>query len=214
VLLNEKTIESGLAKYYFVTWATPESWTEGSGRQCKVAIGATVFVWRNQGWNVESSNRFMASAGTYGYPPEPVKFMQIGTNKHGVLMETSDLTQGYEWTSVDMISPVGRDFRIVWSEGVSANNGGACSPDEKERMQYQMEKCYESSASYRFVHKNNAQYFDIRVVSSGTAMSPKGKVVPENWEKSYRFTNGKYREFRKVSTPPAKKVAGREAQPR
>jgi hypothetical protein len=207
LLIDRQVIEGGAIKHYFVTWAVPQSWTEGSGRQCKTAIGATVFVWRGKSWEVESSNRYMASAGTYGYPPETVMLLRLGKARHGMIMETGDLTQGYYWTSVALIAPVGKDFREVWAQGVSSDNSGTCSNDAKERKEFSFEKCYASSASYRVIEVEGSEYFDIRVVSKGTSRKPKDKIVSENWTKLYRFADGRYKEVSKVDV--TKKIGGR-----
>ncbi len=213
VLLDKEVKESEVAKHYFVTWASPTSWGEGSGRQCNIVVGATVFAKRGGKWDVESSNRYLASAGTYGGPPERVEFVRIGPQKHGVILETSDLNQGYSGTSAKLIMPLGMDFREVWGENISRDNAGACSDDEQERNERGIsERCYQSYATYQFVHGSNAEYFDILVVSQGTSADSERKIVSANWKKLYRFIDGEYKLSNTVPTSPANNQTSSKAK--
>ena len=186
VLKSWRVGENGIAREFLVTWARPKGWDQGNGRQCWVIIGAATFSKVPNGWKLESSEKYLAMAGTYGFPPEDVKLVRIGLRKHGVFLTWGDLNQGYEGTVTKLIAPHGTRLVEMLRISVFGDNGGAVSDQAGCPPQYSY------SVQLHFVAGKNPEYFDLQAVSKGTDVNEKCELVSADRTWLMRFENGAY----------------------
>ncbi len=184
VLLMSQVVENGVQKIYLVASAAPNDDSLG-GFQCHVcqpAIGVGVFAWQSKHWALQSVNAVVGAFGGYGYPPG-VELVQIGPEKHGILLSANDLTHGHYADFKRLLIPLGKTVTEVWSVTVEQNNG----VDTED---------YESKATFKFFTAGDGSskdYYDIEVISKGNSSQDGEHLKPENWTEIYRFEGGKYK---------------------
>jgi hypothetical protein len=217
VELTAEVQESGAKKYYLATSAKPIDPKAGdftgagyNCHACSVAIGAGVFIWKAQHWILESANAAIGFYGGWGSSPK-IKLVQVGPEKHGLLLSIDDLAQGYAWSNKELLMPVNTTIAEVWRIEDEQDDDGAYDPTDE----YSPKVKYRSSAAFRFyaTHLDNgglADYFDIEVISRGNSSSKDLiHLKPENWTEIYRFKDGKYsllhhRDFIEIHKPQGK----------
>ncbi len=207
VILSSQVAEGDAVRYYIVASAKPASDPEGeyNCHACAPAIGAAVFVWKNQRWTLESENTATEFAGGWGDPPS-VELVAVGSEKHGLILSYGDEGQGFSSSFSEIIIPLGKNVEKVWSIESGSDDNGAIDPDDKLNSP----PPYSSSTTFRFLKAANgterlSDYYDIEVTSSGTSwQGPKHPVKAENWTELYRFSGGKYRLMRKTVLTGAK----------
>lgn len=154
--------------------------------QCPVLMGAQ--LWSRQGttWCLEAEDRaIMDMNWGVGYLAfEDVKVVKAGPKAMGVLFE-DDIGKGGENLVIStLIIPKGDGFILAFSEMTGDGNVGFYG--EKDR------RSYKYAAKIDFIPGRNKDYFDLRVVTSGTNIGKKNRRMPWNREKIYVMTNGRY----------------------
>ena len=213
----EEVQEGSTKKVYLVTSAKPidpetgdYSGTEFNCHACRVAIGGAVFTWKAQHWVLESANAAIGFYGGWGDPPG-IELMQVGPEKHGLLLSVDDLAQGYAWSTKVLLMPLDKTIYEVWSIQDAQDNLGAIDPDDKVNKQVP----YKSSATFRFYAANDGlsrDFYDIVVISRGKDRQDYAHPVkPENWTEIYRFSDGKYKllshkDFVRIREPQKKPI--------
>jgi hypothetical protein len=195
VILAEKVPEGTATRFYIVTSAKPanEPGGEYNCHGCRPAVGAAVFVWRGQRWDLESASAAIEFSGGWGEPPT-VDLIAIGPQKHGLLLTSDDLAQGFESTSKELLAPIGKAIDEVWGTAAESDDTGAFDSTDKDNSPLP----YHSSATFRFISAKDVNgpaddYYNIEVVSHGTSWRGYGhSVTPENWIEIYTFKEGKY----------------------
>ena len=197
ILLSAEVAENGLERVYFASSAKPANDPLGyECHACRPAIGAGVFEWKEGRWELQSVNPAVGFYGGYGSPPE-IDFVTVGPEKHGLMLSTGDLAQGYAFSGKVLLLPIGQTVCEVWSIGVGSDNEGAYEPADKSQV------AYSSSAALNFTYSDSSEgspdYYDIEVLSRGQDRKDLNHPVrAENWTEIYRFTEGKYRLLRHI----------------
>lgn len=196
VVLMMEVGENGTDKVYLVASAKPANFPSVYDcHACAPAIGVAVFQATEGDWALRSANPAVGFYGGWGKPPE-VSIVPVGLQERGFLLSTSDIAQGYAWSSKTLLLPIGRTVAEVWSIQDQQDNHGAIDPDDKLNKQVP----YRSSAAFKFVSKEPAGadedwegHYDIEVISRGAISKDLIHLKPENWTELYRFSDGKYR---------------------
>jgi len=195
VELSAEIREDGTEKVYAVASAKPVSDPLGYGcHACAPAIGVGVFGWNGQHWVLESANAAVGFYGGWGSPPW-IELVQIGPEKHGVLLSVDDMGQGYAWSFKRLLTPLGKTVSEVWRIEDEQDNFGAIDPNDKLNRQVP----YRSVSAFKFnaglsYDGGSPDYYDIEVISRGEdRVDFDHPLKHENWTEIYRFKDGKYR---------------------
>jgi hypothetical protein len=186
VLLMSEVVEDGTKKIYLAASAKPNdaSW-QGlfQCHLCRPAIGVGVFAWQSKHWVLQSANAAVGAFSGYGDPPA-IELVQIGPEKHGLMLSADDLTHGNYASFKVLLAPLGGTVAEVWSVTIKQNYGDGCDLH-----------C-DSSATFKFFDANDANsgdYYDIEAISRGNYREDDTHLKPENWTEIYRFKDGEYR---------------------
>jgi hypothetical protein len=185
VLLMSQVVEDGTKIIYLATSVKPndDSWHGFVCHLCRPKIGVGVFAWQAQHWVLQSANAAVGEFSGSGYSPGG-KLVQIGPEKHGLLLSAQDLTHGHFVSYNVLLLPLDRNVAKVWSVSVEQNDG--------EDTQN-----YESKATFKFFTARDASsrdYYDIEVISTGNYRDKYDQPLkPENWTETYRFKDGEYK---------------------
>ena len=194
VLLIAEVQEGDAAKVYVAASATPANTPAGfECHSCAPAIGAAVFAWQAQHWVVQSANAAIGLYGDWGRPPR-LDLVQVGPEKHGLLLSIDDVGQGFAFSSKVLLVPLEKTISQAWSIEDELDDLGAIDPDDKLNKPAP----YRASAAFRFYAVNSdddgsADYYDIEVISRGESSKDTTHLTPENWTEIYVFKDGKYR---------------------
>jgi hypothetical protein len=199
VLLEAEVQEGDAKRFYLVTSAKPlkDALGEFECHACLPAVGVATFTKQDQAWILESANAAVGFYGGWGHPPD-IYLVEVGPRKHGIILSTADLAQGFAWSSKSLLVPFGRTIVEAWKIQDENDNIGSIDPDDKENK----EVPYRASATFKFlvvdrVTEGTGEYYDLEVISRGKDREDYDHPIkPENWTEIYRFHNGKYRLIR------------------
>jgi len=195
VLLTAQVSEGNATRIYFATSAKPSRLHEEFDcHACVPATGAAVYIWRSQHWELESANVAAAYSGGWGGPPT-IDLITIGPQKHGLLLSSTHMGQGFVSSRKELLAPLGKSVDEVWSLEDENDNINAIDPNDKL---LNMPAC-RASAAIRLLAgdedaSENSDYYDIEVISRGSSFQDYNHPVKrENWTEVYTFRDGKYR---------------------
>jgi hypothetical protein len=201
VLFTVQVPEGDATRIYFATSATPARYPgEYDCHACAPAIGAAVYVWKDQRWVLESANTAVEFSEGWGNPPE-IDIVVVGHQKHGLLLSSSDEGQGFASSGKELLFPLGKTIEKVWSIEDESDDFVAADPTDKDSP-----PPYRSSAAFRFLSGDDGaanrdgagDYYDIEVISRGISMQDYAHPLkPENWIEIYSFNDGKYNLLRR-----------------
>jgi len=214
VELMAEVQENGAKKVYFVSSAKPESDQDNyECHACAPAIGIAVFVWQAQHWVIESANPAVGFYGGWGDPPQ-VDLVQIGPEKHGLMLSVDNMGQGYASSVKILLAPQAQSVSELWRIQDEQDDEGAYDPTDK----FATHLFYHSSAALRLyaTHQDNgslADYYDIEVISRGVGTKDLVHSKPENWTETYRFSGGKYKLLHHRNFIEVKKAKSKSPRP-
>jgi hypothetical protein len=195
VILTAQVPEGDATRIYIATSAIPSRYPgEFDCHACVPATAAAVFIWQGQRWVLESANAAAAYLGGWGEPPR-ADLITIGPEKHGLLLSSTDMGQGFVSSSKELLAPLGKSVNEIWNLGDEDDNINAIDPKDKL---LNMPVC-RASAAFRFLAGDEAasdksDYYDIEVISRGSSFQDYNHPVKrENWTEVYTFRDGKYR---------------------
>jgi len=203
VLLTAQVPEGDVTRVYLATSAEP---AEFDCHACIPATGAAAFVWQGQRWILESANVAAAYLGGWGEAPR-TDLITIGPQKHGLLLSSTDMGQGYVGAIKQLLAPIGKSVEEIWSLKDDDDDSGSIDPDDKLLAK----PVCRASAAFRFLagdeeSEGTKDYYDIEVISRGSSWQDYDHPVKrENWAEIYTFKDGKYRLARKTAFIEAKK---------
>ncbi|MGA2651112.1 MAG: hypothetical protein ABSF28_11340 [Terracidiphilus sp.] len=208
VLLMAEVLEDKSEKAYIVASAEPADLPNGFDcHMCAPAIGVAVFKWQGEQWTLQSANSTAGFYGEWGNPPG-VDMVEVGPEKHGLLLYEDDLAQGYAWSFSRLLLPVGDTVKESWRIQDEQDNDGAYDPTDKLNKQVP----YRSSAAFKFIatdrqNGGSDDYYDLEVISRGRGRQNfDNPVKSENWTEIYRFSDGKYKLIRHTDFIEIKKA--------
>lgn len=211
ILLAAQVPEGGGTRFYLATSVKPGRNPEEFGcHACVPAIGAAVFIWDGEHWALESANSAASYSGGWGEPPE-VGLISIGPQKHGLILSSTNMAQGYVSSVKELLAPIGKSVEEIWSLDDENDNFSAINPDEKTNDPTP----YRMSAGFRFLSDddgaavgNGRDYYNIEVISRGYDRENFAHPIKsENWTEIYTFENGKYRLLRRTIFTEIKRPA-------
>jgi hypothetical protein len=162
------------------------------------AEGATVavHVFRFDGkvWSLARTNADVITTGAHGQAP-PVRLVQTGDQRHGLLFEGSDVHQGYTNGYAFLVGLSEPAIELMFSTETEESNGGACSDDAQERQESDglIKPCWGHEARIDFLRHAGAAYYSLRLTDSGTLQDDRdGDIHPVLAVTLHVVQDGKY----------------------
>lgn len=186
--------ESGVDKYILITQTRPYGDETFSCHACDPLIGGIVFARQGNRWVMESHNKYIAVIGKWGWltrnpydddhHPDTVQLVEIGPEKHGVLIRFWDMYQGYEVYGIRLIVPYKNLLQVSLGDGFEGAGEGAC-PDKAAKNK--------QSIDLTFDEKDKGEFYSVKVVKRwNKGLCEKIKSVKETTK--YKFADGVYQE--------------------
>lgn len=148
---------------------------------CAPLLGAQLWHKQDNSWCLIAEDRaitFMGGIGELTY--DDVKVVKVGMDKWGVLIEDDVGFGGANTHESTLLLPTGKGFLMAFDEVT----GDGYQGDDTSYFNY--------NAKIDFVPGQNRNYYDLRVVTSGTNRNKKGREIQWNREKLYIMNNGRY----------------------
>ena len=190
MLLLTEIQEGDTKKVYLVASAEPP---EFKCHACRPAIGVAVFVWQSGAWALLSANTEVVFEGGWGWPPE-VGLVSVGPERHGVMLENSNVALGFSSSYSRLLLPLGSSVLQAWVLKDEQDDYGAYDPTDNFIHLVR----YRSSAAFKFVPRDDkdgerSDYYDIEVISRGEVQQDsRHPLKREDWSEIYRFSGTKY----------------------
>ena len=116
--------EDGERKVFLLTSAVPDSQNDYSCHACRPLIGATIFVKVDNQWKVEASEKYLMEGDGFGKVPD-TQLVQIGPDKFGLRLSSSDMAQGFESGGQSIIALVKDRITVVFEHITLDDSCGA-----------------------------------------------------------------------------------------
>jgi hypothetical protein len=173
--------ENGDKKLLFVTYSGPRNF---DCHGCAPLISVALFSQEAGKWKLETTEAALTATGAWGKPGE-FKMEPIGAEKHALAVISGFTAQGDTSETTFFYARDGLKFKQVLALETHSDNGGNCGPG--------MQVCYNFDSKYAFQPNSTQPYHDLVVISTGTRLNDKGKVVPAKKRQVYVFKNGEYK---------------------
>jgi hypothetical protein len=174
VVFNAGYTQAGRQRQVLVTAAVPHR-SDKPGRpgdetfnclMCRPVIGMAVFTLRGNSWLLENENDAVDLAGSGGLPPA-IKLITVGTDLHGVRLESHIEAADFASSSVSLLVPWKGDVVRAFTGDTAYNNRGACGPNSPLR-----DPCYAWQRADGFASVPGQDYDDLTLTGSGTQPAP------------------------------------------
>jgi hypothetical protein len=183
--------KSGVTRWLVLVAQSPADFT---CHACAPVTGGVIFTRKDKKkddkdsvFDADHDQANITNLGAFGKPPQ-AHVQQLGDNRPAIAFEMNSMAQGYQATTLILITEVEGKLTKVLSLQTFASNEAAALPDDQT---------FKWQAALEFVPGSNPEYSDIRVKSTGTreiADGPDaGKVRPHSSTALYRFSDGTYK---------------------
>jgi hypothetical protein len=154
---------------------------------CAPETGGVIFTRKDNIFEADYDQAKIIRLGAFGKPPQ-AHVAELGHGRPAIAFEMNSMAQGYEATTLTLVTEVAGELKKVLSLRTAASNEAAGLPDDQT---------FKWHATLDFVPGPNPAYFDIRVKATGTRAiegGPNaGKVQPHSSTVLYRFSDGAYK---------------------
>jgi hypothetical protein len=170
VIFDAAYLQAGHPRHVVVTGAVPHR-SDKPGRPgddrfncltCRPVIGMAVFTRRLNTWLLEDENDAVDLAGSNGRPPS-IKLVTLGTDLHGVRLESHTQADDFSSTSMSLLVPWQEDVVRTFTGETAYSNRDACGPPSPLR-----EPCYAWQRADTLVPVPGQEYDDLVLTGSGT----------------------------------------------
>ena len=181
VIFEAAYLQAGHPRHVVVTAAVPHR-SDKPGRPgddsfscltCRPVIGMAVFTRRLNTWLLEDANDAVDLAGGNGHPPS-VRLVTVGTDLHGIRLESRTQTDDFASSSVSLLVPWQEDVVRAFSEETAYTNRDACGPESPLR-----DPCYAWHRVDAFADVPGQDYDDLVLTGSGTQPPPDLDTSPK-----------------------------------
>ncbi len=172
--------EDGTQKYIVITQARP-SGSDFGCHACAPLIGGAIFAKTGNRWVLEVETKYIDLIGKYGLA-EPMELVEIGPQKHGILVRADDMNQGYESRFVVLIGSLDGELGGLFVDGFEGPGEGACPDGESKTGQ---------GIDIAFIDNPKSRFRDIRVMKRMNT-GECGRVKSVTRTETYVFRNGQY----------------------
>jgi hypothetical protein len=124
----------------------------------------------------------MGGGGRLTY--ERVEVVKVGPEKTGLLFEDDGSHGGSSRILSTLLLPIETGFTVPFDEITAEDNLGMYGEHDKRSFHY--------TAKIEFIPGNNREYFDLKIVTTGTRIDEKGRRIPWNRKKIYVMQKGVY----------------------
>lgn len=180
LVFDQAYVQQGQHKHIVVMRLSPQPGDEYFCHACHPLLGAAVFNWTDQQWQVESKNLLLGWGNSFD---ESFKLVKIGPDRHAILDSIEDVHQGFQ----------DKRIRLIVAHQASMQFGLDFGFNEKPSTDACGSGGYiEQEASLRFV-KSNQEFFDvITKLNFNDGSCDKFKVRKQTMR--YRYVDGRYQE--------------------
>jgi hypothetical protein len=194
VIFDAAYVQAGHPRHVVVTAAVPHR-SDKPGRPgndqfncitCRPVIGMAVFTRRLNTWLLEDANDAVDLAGGNGKPPA-VKLVTLGTDLHGIRLESHTQADDFSSTRVSILVPWQQEVVHAFGEETAYTNRDACGPESPLR-----DPCYSWQRTDTFVSVPGQDYDDLVLTGGGTQAPP---------------------QLNKPKPVPVRRIRGKQAQP-
>jgi hypothetical protein len=154
-----------------------------------------VFTRRLNTWLLEDANDAVDLAGSNGLPPS-VKLVTLGTDLHGIRLESHTQADDFAGSSVSLLVPWQEDVVSAFHEETADSNREACGPESPLR-----DPCYAWQRADAFVDVPGQDYDDLVLTGSGTQPPPDLDTLPKG--KPAKLTHGHGKQKTELPAVPA-----------
>jgi hypothetical protein len=181
VIFEAAYLQAGHPRHVVVTAAVPHR-SDKPGRPgddsfncltCRPVIGMAVFTRRLNTWLLEDANDAVDLAGGNGRPPS-VRLVALGTDLHGIRLESRTQTDDFASSSVSLLVPWQEDVVRAFSEETAYTNRDACGPQSPLR-----DPCYAWHRVDTFADVPGQDYDDLVLTGRGTQPPPDLDTSPK-----------------------------------
>jgi hypothetical protein len=174
VIFDAGYLQAGHPRHVVVTAAVPHR-SDKPGRPgddlfncltCRPVIGMAVFTRRLNTWLLENENDAVDLAGGNGLPPA-IKLMALGTDLHGIRLESHTQATDFASASVSYLVPWQEDVVRAFTGETAYSNRDACGPEAPLR-----DPCYAWQRTDTLVPVPGQDYDDLVLTGSGTQPPP------------------------------------------
>jgi hypothetical protein len=179
VIFDTGYLQAGHPRHIVVTAAVPHR-SDKPGRPgddlfncilCRPVIGMAVFTRRMNTWLLEDENDAVDLAGSNGRPPS-VKLVTLGTDLHGIRLESHTQAADFASTSMSLLIPWQEDVVRPFAGETAYSNRDVCGPESPLR-----EPCYAWQRADTLVPIPGQDYDDLVLTGSGTQPPPEADVA-------------------------------------
>jgi hypothetical protein len=159
-------------------------------RRCAPRLSLVEFVPKSGGWAPADRSIGKISAGSWGSPPYSVGIMELGPDKFGVVIESSEDQRGAWDASLDIYTAIDGDFRKV-----------ATFVTERHGFLYEEQGLATGSWQMGTLPQTSGGFYDILVKKrNGSAESLESADPADN--QVYRFDGEQYSPEPAIERPP------------
>jgi hypothetical protein len=179
VIFDAAYLQAGHPRHIVVTAAVPHR-SDKPGRPgddrfncltCQPVIGMAVFTRRLNTWLLEDENDAVDLGGSNGLPPS-AKLVTLGTDLHGVRLESHSQADDFASASISLLVPWQEDVARAFSGETAYSNRNACGPESPLR-----DPCYAWQRTDALVPVLGQDYDDLVLTGSGTQPPPEPEAV-------------------------------------
>lgn len=129
---------------------------------CAPALGGAIFLKKGNRWQLQLIQSVITYIGSWGHVPHALKWVQIGADRYGILIERSYQIHGINDAYTILISQINNQINVLWELPASAeDNAGACGEETDPA-------CYHWSSQIEFKPGQHASFYDLILTQSGT----------------------------------------------
>jgi hypothetical protein len=184
-LFDKSFSQDGIQRRFLITYTTPGSSFDCFG--CAPIIGGAAFSQQGDAWQLDSESRLISRIGSYGSPPaDEAKLIQIGPHRSALLFELSNSHMGSSDTGIVIIGEGQENFQVLFGFPDYSGENGASGCTETPGT------CFDYSSKMTFEAGANSDYYDIKIVTTGSKPDKKGKARPINQVRKLTFKDNKY----------------------
>ncbi len=158
---------------------------------CSGRLFGAIFTREGNKWKTLAATHYITDFGSWGEfhdLPENKQFVEIGSDKYGILLKDTSTTLGYTGTFIIIIAEVNGQLQTIFD----ANTAGSGYCDHGT-----VPKCWHYDSEVRFTDGDNPDYYDLQITTQGTRSDPSEQIKDASRVSLFQFKNGHY-----VSTAP------------
>ena len=155
-------------------------------RSLSPVLGAALLTWDGRAWQVDSYRKWLISFERFDLLPQ-AETIKIGPGRNALVITNEPFQTRGTQTQDIILAVIDGHLKPVAMIETLTNNAYVCPPVADT------EPCWETRATYEFLHEDQPEYFDLRVVIEGTKLV-NNALVDVSETIHYVFANGAFQQ--------------------